>query len=59
MQLHVLKEGAKDKVKLGFCCFTPWSYSDWAEPDGETAYLKRRSKKSQCTTSQESTAGRA
>ncbi len=39
MKLHVLKEGSKKEIRLGFCCSPPWTFSLWAEGD-EKAYLQ-------------------
>ena len=41
MRLSVLKPGSKSRVKLGFCCYDPWTFSGWAEGD-EDAYLNTK-----------------
>ena len=43
MKLRVLKKGSKTTIRLGFCCASPVSFSQWAE-GRDTAYLKKPDK---------------
>lgn len=40
MELRVLREGSKTRIKLGSCCPTWYTYAEWDRAEG-TAFLRR------------------